>query len=371
LGEIMRAIAAFPGTAEPRFVDLPEPPPPTAGEVRCRTRELGVCGTDREILLSTAPLLPAGEQFLVLGHECLSEVEAIGEDVRDVKPGDLVVPVVRRTLVTAPRPGAERVDMLPFGRYAERGIVRAHGFSPPRWLDRPEHLVTVPREISDLAVLAEPLAVSEKGVNEALVIQRARLGENVWTAAAPPRVLVTGMGPIGFAAVIACRARNWPVTVFGRDPVDSFRAQLAVEFGAAYLADCDGVFEPQDVEQSGFDLILECTGADVVMVRSSAALSSCGVLVWLGSSRRPEPREFDVARLMRHGVLRNHVHVGCVNAARRDFRDALDDLSKLAATHRGQLSALITDRVAPEDSLWHFTNRRPQGIKTVLEYASP
>ncbi|MEQ8791665.1 MAG: alcohol dehydrogenase catalytic domain-containing protein [Pirellulaceae bacterium] len=363
----MRAIAAFTGSTEPGFVELPSPPTPAAGEVLCRTLQLGVCGTDREILGSAAPLVPAGEVFLVLGHECLAEVEAVGDGVVDVSPGDLVVPVVRRS---QGRPTA-RVDMLPFGAYTERGIVVAHGFSPPRWLDRPEHLIAVPGGIADLAVLAEPLAVSEKGVNEALTLQKARLGQTVWTAETPPRVLVTGMGPIGFAAVIACRARNWPVTLFGRDDVDSFRAQLAVALGAAYLPDAEGALEPDDVEQTGFDLILECTGADSVMVRAASALASCGVLVWLGSSRQPRPRDLNVAGMMRHGVLRNHVHVGCVNAAPRDFRDALSDLTSLAVTHRVQLSSLITDRVAPEDSLWHFTNRRPQGIKTILEYATP
>ena len=61
-----------------------------------------------------------------------------------------------------------RVDLLPFGPFTERGIVCEHGFSQPLWLDRPEYLFRVPAEIADLAVLAEPLAVSEKAVNEAL-----------------------------------------------------------------------------------------------------------------------------------------------------------------------------------------------------------
>ena len=65
----------------------------------------------------------------------------------------------------------------------------------------------MPAGIEDLAVFAEPLAVAEKGINEAHTLQRARLGETCWTGNGP-RVLVTGMGPIGFAAVIACVARN-------------------------------------------------------------------------------------------------------------------------------------------------------------------
>jgi threonine dehydrogenase-like Zn-dependent dehydrogenase len=366
----MRAIAALTGSVEPEFVDLPSPPPPGRGEVLCRTLELGVCGTDREILASAQPLVPAGQPFLVLGHECLARVEQVGPEAEPLAAGDLVVPVVRRA-IDGP---VERVDMLPFGTYTERGIVREHGFSAPYWLDRPRHLFRIDPALADVAVLAEPLAVSEKGANEALAIQRGRLGAEMWTAAAPPRVLVTGMGPIGFAAVIACVARSWPVTMYGRDPHDSFRAQLAVSFGAKYISQFPDAREvtdvqgPTDVQQHGYDLVLECTGADDVMLASAAVLDSCGVLVWLGSSRVPRPRQHNVAQLMRYGVVRNHVHVGCVNAAPRDFRDALAHLAQLKRSHAAPLAQLITDRVAPPESLWHYTHRRPQGVKTVLVF---
>ena len=76
----MRGIAAFKNTAVPGFVDAPEPAEPAAGQVLCRTLELGVCGTDREILLSQQPWTPAGSDHLILGHECLARVEAIGSD---------------------------------------------------------------------------------------------------------------------------------------------------------------------------------------------------------------------------------------------------------------------------------------------------
>src|SRR5439155_8709944 len=141
------------------------------------------------------PWSPAGEDRLILGHECLARIEAVGPGVTDYRVGDFVVPLVRRAL-----PGqTRRADLLPFGAFVERGIIREHGFSQPLWLDRPEHLFRVPVDIVDLAVLTEPLTCAEKGCNEAAVLTRARLGEDAWSASTPPRVLVTGMGPIGFA----------------------------------------------------------------------------------------------------------------------------------------------------------------------------
>src|SRR5437764_3319349 len=173
----MFAIAAQTDSTRPIVVEAAAPTGPAPGEVLCRTLELGVCGTDREILLSARPWTPAGEDRLILGHECLARVEAVGPDVSEYRIGDLVVPVVRRALAGQTR----RVDLLPFGAFVERGIVREHGFSQPLWLDRPEHLFRVPADIVDLAVLTEPLTCAEKGCNEAAVLTRARLGADTWS----------------------------------------------------------------------------------------------------------------------------------------------------------------------------------------------
>jgi glucose 1-dehydrogenase len=361
----MLAIAAQTGSTQPRLIEVLPPSDPGPGEVLCRTLELGVCGTDREILNSAAPWTPPGEERLILGHECLARIEAVGSGVTEFRAGDLVVPVVRRAMLGRTR----RVDLLPFGAFTERGIVREHGFSQPLWLDRPELLFRVPPELADLAVLTEPLAVSEKGVNEALVISQARLGEGAWIVANPPRVLVTGMGPIGFTAVLAAVARGWPVTMLGRDEPDSFRAQLVGRLGGRYQSLERTELRPQDVERDGYDLLLECTGSDAVMIEAAGVTRSCGVIVWLGSNRVPQPATLNVQRLMREGLLRNHIHLGCVNAAPRDFRDALAHLGQLSRTHRAELTALITARVRPEDALWHYEHRQPQGIKTVLMYS--
>src|SRR4030095_62527 len=119
----MLAIAAQTGSTQPRLIEISPPGEPAAGEVLCRTLELGVCGTDREILHSAAPWTPPGEERLVLGHECLARIEAVGSGVTEFRAGDLVVPVVRRALAGRHR----RVDLLPFGAFTERGIVREHG----------------------------------------------------------------------------------------------------------------------------------------------------------------------------------------------------------------------------------------------------
>jgi len=92
-------------------------------------------------------------------------------------------------------------------------------------------------------------------------------------------------------------------------------------------------------------------------------------MVWLGSARVPRPAPHNLDRLVRDSLLRNQLFVGCVNAAGRDFRDALVHLEQLRREMPAALSALITHRVAPEECLWHFEHRVPQGIKTVVVYS--
>ena len=370
----MLAIALYRGDKSVRLVEHPEPGPPGSGELLCRTLELGVCGTDREIVESAAPAGPEGEDYLLLGHECLARVEAVGPNVTGWQNGDLVVPTVRRAAADADY----RIDMLSLGEFQERGIFHLHGFSAPLWRERPRYLYRIRPELAPYAVLTEPLAVAEKGIHEAIAVQQARLGKDFnWGTNAKafsgqpatyPRVLVTGLGPIAFAAVIASRCRGWKTTIAGRDAADTYRARLATQFGATYRRQNESEISGENVDRDGYDLVLECTGSDEVLIGATRLLASRGVMVWLGSSRTPEPKPLDVAQMMRDGVLRNHIHIGSVNAAPRDFEAALAHLEQLRTTHAAALSGLITDRVTPQEAPPHFSQRQPQGIKTVIEY---
>lgn len=363
------SVAAFTGSPVPKLIEPPSVELAGPGEVRCETLLLGICGTDRDILESTSPVCPVDSEFLVLGHECLAQVVEVGPEVTDCEVGDLVVPAVRRPRQQDNESSGQirrRVDMVPWGNYVERGIVAEHGFSLPVWIDRPEFLFPVSSEIKDIAVLAEPISVSEKAVREAEQIQNARLGDE-WQRRAP-RVLVTGLGPIAFAAAIVCRARDWPVTIYGRDDPDSFRAGLATRFDCDYVHEGAYTWSLSDVEQDGFDLILECTGNDLVMMQAAGTLASCGILVWEGSTRLPQPRQHNVAEIMRAGILRNHIYLGTVNNAPVDMGRALEHLVSQRPRYGSAIRQLVTRQISVDESLWHYQNREPQGVKTVVVF---
>src|SRR5262245_35709266 len=125
----MRALAVFPDRRELKVIDVPSPVRRGEREVMVRIREVGICGTDREISEFKYGKPAFGSDRLVLGHEALGEVVETGSGVRTLAPGDLVALTVRRPCdveeCVACRAG--RQDFCISGRFVERGIHDADG----------------------------------------------------------------------------------------------------------------------------------------------------------------------------------------------------------------------------------------------------
>jgi threonine dehydrogenase-like Zn-dependent dehydrogenase len=67
-------------------------------------------------------------------------------------------------------------------------------------------------------------------------------------------------------------------------------------------------------------------------------------------------------------LIRNNLFIGSVNAAPRDFAEALARLEDWRRRSSPLLARMMTDRVAPTAALDHFAARRRDSIKTVIEY---
>jgi glucose 1-dehydrogenase len=88
----MKAIAVFPG--KPNSVHLAELPKPSVNDlsngrgVLVKVLRVGVDGTDKEINAAEYGAAPEGYDFLVIGHESFGQVEAVGPNVTELRPGD-------------------------------------------------------------------------------------------------------------------------------------------------------------------------------------------------------------------------------------------------------------------------------------------
>ena len=336
-------IPGKPGSVH--LADLPKPSAddiPNGRGVLVKVLRVGVDGTDKEINDAAYGQAPPGSDFLIIGHESLGRVEAVGPNVTELRPGDHVVATVRR-------PGSsiyDRIgmyDMTTDETYFERGINLCHGFLTEYYVDEPEYIVRVPTGLKDVAVLLEPASIVEKGVAQAYEIQR-RL--RIWR---PRRAAVLGANALGILATLVLRLRGLDVVTMARTRPPYLNADLIQEIGGRYVSLRDRTLAQASAEHGPFDIIIEGTGFSPLAFEAMEVLAKNGVLVLLSVTEGERTVEVPADRINLGFVLGNKVVVGSVNANREYFEVGTKDLSEAELQYPGWLSKLMTHRVAGLD----------------------
>jgi len=347
----MRALTVEPGKANSLRLDDVPSPPASDGSVLVKALALGICGTDREINEGKYGTAPSGATRLILGHESLGEViEAPSGSV--FKRGDLVVGIVRRPdPVPCAACAAGEWDMCRNGQYTERGIKARNGYGSEQFRVEPDFLIKLDPSLGKLGVLLEPASVVAKAWE-----QVGRIGARApfWQ---PRVVLVTGAGPIGLLAALIGVQRGFEVHVLDHRE-GGVKPTLARSLGATYHNVELGSLEP--------DIVIECTGADPVVVDAIQRVAPDGVVCLAGVSSIGRKIDVDVGALNRDLVLKNDTVFGTVNANRRHYRDAADALAK---ADKDWLARLITRRV-PLENWREVLDQRPDDVKVVLDFAA-
>jgi threonine dehydrogenase-like Zn-dependent dehydrogenase len=338
----MKAVAVFPGKAgsihlteleRPRLSDIPN-----GRGVLVRVVRVGVDGTDKEINAAEYGQAPPGYDFLVTGHECMGQVEEVGEKVTELSLGDYVVPTVRRPGKSF-YDGIGQYDMTTDDVYFERGINLRHGYLTEYFVDDPEYIVKLPKGLRQVGVLLEPTSVIEKGIVQAYELQR-RL--KVWR---PKRAAVLGAGTIGLLAAMSLRMRGLEVTSFGRTRAPFKNSELLSQIGGRYVSTQEQSLAEASKTLGPFDIIFEATGFAPIVFEAMEHLGKNGVLIL--SSVTGGGRHVDIpADMINLGfVLGNKVVVGTVNANREYFEAGIYDLSRAEMEFPGWLSKLLTHPV--------------------------
>jgi glucose 1-dehydrogenase len=346
----MRAISVVPGAPESvAVIDLPDPPL-SDGSVLVRARQVGVCGTDAEIVFDGYGTVPEGADRLVLGHESLGEVlEAPAGS--GLVPGDPVVGIVRRP---DPEPcpccAIGEWDMCRNGRFVERGIKGAHGYGSELWRVEPEYAVKVDPTLGDLAVLLETTSVLAKAWE-----QVDRIGARACFT--PDVAVVTGAGPVGLLAALLARQRDldtWVVDLVTDGP----KPRLVADLGATYWS------RPVTEIPVPADVVVECTGLGRVLGQVIAIAAPNAVIALAGLSHHTHMVEADLDAVNRNMVLGNQVVFGTVNAARRHYDQAVEALVKADPSW---LSRILTRRVPMADWTQALT-KLPEDIKVTVTF---
>jgi glucose 1-dehydrogenase len=370
----MRAVAVYPDQRRVQVInDHPEPKIERDSEVLLRMLDIGVCGTDREICRFDYGTPPSGSTYLVIGHESLGEVVRTGDAVTRLKPGDLVVTMVRRPCGhrACRSCSAGRQDFCFTGDFTERGIKGRHGFMTEFVVDDEQYMHVVPAALREVGVLVEPLTIAEKALIQVWDVQE-RLP---WTGpgASPTdghgqKAVVLGAGPVGLLGALALLTRGFETWVYSRDLENGSAAQWVTSVGAAYVSSQTTTLGQLVSKVGNIDLVYEATGASELAFRTLEVLGINGVFCFTGVPGRKAPISIDADLLMRNMVLKNQLVFGTVNAGAKAFETAISDLARFQEAWPQQLLALITGRFPPAAAIDLLTGPA-SGIKNVVSFA--
>lgn len=366
----MKAIVLQPGTKNVRLTDWPEPQIRQPTELKAKVLLVGICGTDREETSGGRADAPKGEKELVIGHEMLAEVVEIGKKVTRVQVGDRVVITVRRGCNACDACRAFRSDYCTTGNYTERGIKGAHGFQSTFVVDDEIYAVKVPASLGDAAVLAEPMSVVQKAIEETILIQSRRLSwlkdPLAWLNG--KTACVAGLGPIGMLASLVLRLKGANVIGLDRSPADGSRARLLKTIGGTYINDQAfdlAAFKKQHPE---IHLIVDAAGVAKFDFDLISLLGINGVLVLTGVPGEQPLLSIDGSKLFRQLVLCNQIVVGSVNESVAHFESGLKDLETASKKWPGAIEQLITHRFPYTTFQQGFLKHGAEEIKAVVEW---
>lgn len=223
-----------------------EDPVPSRGEVVVRTKVAAICGSDIYTYHSPRKWRE-GRPDVIAGHEPAGVVEAVGEGVTLVRPGDRVsvyhyVGCAKCTQCLA--------GMRQWCRETKGLGGAIHGADADFVLVREDNCYILPDQLSfiDGAFMA-----CAAGTTYSALKKLQPNGTHV--------LAVIGLGPVGLSGVLMAKAMGAKVLAIGRRKI---RLDLARELGADFIIDIDDPESPDVVKglfPAGVEMVYETSGS--------------------------------------------------------------------------------------------------------------
>ena len=273
---------------------------PAPREVLIRTRASGICHSDLHFVEGKYSIpMPA-----VLGHEAAGTVEAVGEQVTYVSPGD--------TVVTCLSVFCGHCEFCLRGQpvlCTRTGVVR-HRNDPPR-LSQGDTPIT---QMAQLAAYAEQMLVHEHAlvkVRDDVPFDRLALigcgattglGAALNTAKIEPgcTVAVVGCGGVGLNCIQGA-ALGGALRIIAIDTVET-KLTLARQFGATDVIDASGgevVGKVLDLTDGGVDYSFEAIGLKETAEQCYEMLRPGGAAIIIGMIPEGTKIEIDAGNFLR------------------------------------------------------------------------
>ena len=258
--------------------DVPEPEPGT-GDVLIRVHLTSICGTDLHIHAWDAWAQKTVPVPLIVGHEFMGEIAALGPGVEGLSVGQRVAGEGHVTCGYCRNCRAGRREFC--HNHTGLGVTRPGAFAEYVVIPA-ENVFPVPRHVADdVAAVLDPLG---NATHTALAFDV--VGEDV---------LITGAGPIGIMAAGIVRhvgARHVVVT-----DVNDFRLAMATAMGATRVVNVTREAPRTVMDElgmsEGFDVALEMSGAEAAFNQLLSVMNHGGKVAVLGIPSGPMTLEMN------------------------------------------------------------------------------
>lgn len=256
-----------------RYEDISDVAIKDANEVKVKILAAGICGSDQHYYteggIGSAIVV---REPLVIGHEGCGIVTEVGNNVKGIKEGDMVVLRPARPCYDCYYCKHHMYSYCENMRHYGSAATFPHvqGLFSEYVIAHQDQCRVVKNITPEVAAFAEPLAVAYNGVHSA--------GDIVGK-----KVLVMGAGPIGCLAVAAAKtlgAESVAVVDIRDNPLD-----IAMQMGADIK--CNSINNKEQIEKwcehkGYFDTLIECTGNGVACVQGMKMLRPEGIVSQVG-----------------------------------------------------------------------------------------
>lgn len=340
----MKALV-YNGPWDMTLQELPQPQP-GPGEVLLQIKTVGICGSDVHGFTGESGRRAPG---MVMGHEAVGEVVAVGNGVSFPKMGELaaVFNIIAETAPTAEEGDPSFLDKKVIGvNLAQRGAMAEYLALPA------ENALPLPKGVEPaVVILAEPLAVALHGFQ--------RLADKNIRAR---RAAIVGSGTIGLSGILAAKkAGVRDITILDTIPAKRNRAKL---FGAKPIQssdDADSVALRVESALGGQpDLVVDAAGTCDSFRQCLSLLQPGGTALLIGNLAKEAPLP------LQDVVSREITLVGTYGFDRRAFGDALRMLPKI----QSKLASFIEKRCTLEETpavIARLAKGDLQALKVVIE----
>ncbi|HEV7735085.1 MAG TPA: alcohol dehydrogenase catalytic domain-containing protein [Candidatus Binatia bacterium] len=267
----MKALV-FHDPGDIRYDGVPEPTIQAPDGAVLRVTAASICGSDLHLFHGRMPV----ERGLIVGHEFVGVVEAVGPAVRSVRPGDRVIApgVIGCGTCTPCRTG----HVTACTTYA----MQVYGITPALQGGQAEQ-VYVPH--ADVNLVPIPHGLDDEDVLFLTdILPTGHQGAERGGVAPGDVVAVIGAGPIGLTSLLSSQLMG-AAHVIAVDP-DPGRRDAATRFGAIAVTPDDAPARVLELTGGrGADVVIEAVGreetltAAVTLVRVGGRVSVVGVFI--------------------------------------------------------------------------------------------